>query len=43
MVLYDCPDVKKKMYNDFVNEEEARNYVELMQLKINPNEASKRY
>ena len=42
-VLYDCPDVKRKMYNDFVKEEVIRNYVELMQLKINPNEASKRY
>ena len=42
-VLYDCPDVKRKMYNDFIKEEVFRNYVELMQLKINPNEASKRY
>ena len=42
-VLYDCPDVKRKMYNDFIKEDVIRNYVELMQLKINPNEASKRY
>ena len=42
-VLYDCPDVKRKMYYDFIKEEGIRNYVELMQLKINPNEASKRY
>ena len=42
-VLYDCPDVKRKMYNDFIKEDVIRNYVELMQLKINPNEASKKY
>ena len=41
--LYDCKYVKGKMYQDFINEEVDRNYVELMQLKINPNEASKRY
>ena len=43
-ILYDCPDVKRKLYHDFVKEEVTRNYVELMmQLKINPNDASKRY
>ena len=43
-VLYDCQDVKRKMYQDFINEEVDRNYIELMmQLRINPNEASKRY
>ena len=43
-VLYDCQDVKGKMYQDFIKEEVTRNYVELMmQLKIQPNEASKRY
>ena len=41
--LYDCPNVKRKVYNDFIKEEMVRNYVELMQLKIHPNEASKRY
>ena len=43
-ILYDCPDVKRKLYHDFVKEEVIRNYIELMmQLKIQPNEASKRY
>ena len=42
-ILYDCKNVKRKLYHDFVNEEVIRNYIELMQLKINPNVASKRY
>ena len=42
-ILYDCKKMKRKLYHDFVKEEMIRNYVELMQLKINPNEASKRY
>ena len=42
-ILYKCEAVKRKLYQDFINEEVDRNYVELMQLKINPNEASERY
>ena len=41
-LLYSCPDVKKELYKDLIREEVDRNYVELMQLKINPNEASRR-
>ena len=41
-ILYNCEAVKRKLYQDFINEEVDRNYVELMQLKINPNEASER-
>ena len=41
-ILYKCEAVKRKLYQDFIKEEVDRNYVELMQLKINPNEASER-
>ena len=41
-LLYSCPDVKKNIYEEVLNEETDRSYIELAQLSINPNDKSKR-
>ena len=41
-ILFSCPFIKKNVFSEFLNEEIDRNYIELMQLNINPNNESKR-
>ena len=41
-MLFDCKDVKKNIYKEFLQEETDRTYVEMMQLTINPNDKSQR-
>ena len=41
-MLFDCPDVKRNIYEEFLHEETERTYIEMMQLKINPNCKSQR-
>ena len=40
--LYSCQDIKRNIYKEVLNEERERNYIELMQLSINPNSESQR-
>ena len=41
-ILYSCHDVKRNIFEEFLQEETERTYVELMHLNIAPNEKSKR-
>ena len=41
-IFLSCPTIKKEIFKEFEGEEFDRNYVELMQLTINPNEKSLR-
>merc|ERR1711988_734126 len=41
-MLFDCKDVKRNIYKEFLQEETDRTYVEMMQLTINPNDKSQR-
>ena len=41
-MLFDCKDVKRNIYEEFLQEETDRTYVEMMQLTINPNDKSQR-
>ena len=41
-ILYSCQEMKKSLYEEFTLEETRRNYIELMQLKVNPNKKSER-
>ena len=41
-IFLSCPTVKRKVYNEYLEEEFLRNYVELLQLSITPNETSQR-
>ena len=40
--LYDCPCIKRNIFKEVLSEERERNYIELMQLSINPNRESQR-
>ena len=37
-----CPTIKKQVFAEFKQEEIQRNYIELLNLPITPNEASQR-
>ena len=39
-ILYQCPSIKRKILRDFLHAEMNRAYVELMDLRIKPNEKS---
>ena len=41
-MLFECKDVKWNIYKEFLQEDTDRTYVEMMQLKINPNHESLR-
>ena len=41
-IFLSCPTIKKKIYEEYQEEEINRNYIELMQLTINPNNRSER-
>ena len=41
-ILYSCHDVERNIFEEFLQEETERTYVELMHLNIAPNEKSKR-
>ena len=41
-IFLSCPTIKKKVYEEYQEEEIDRNYIELMQLTINPNVRSER-
>ena len=41
-IFLSCPTIKKKVYEEYKQEEIDRNYIELMQLTINPNSRSGR-
>ena len=41
-IFLSCPTMKKKVYEEYQEEEIDRNYIELMQLTINPNARSGR-
>ena len=41
-MLYNCPSVKMRIFSNYLNEEAERIYIELMQLRINPDEKSQR-
>ena len=41
-LLFDCKDVKRNIYKEFLQEETDRTYVEMLQLTINPNDKSQR-
>ena len=41
-IFLSCPTIKKEIFKEFEGEEFDRNYVELMQLSITPNEKSQR-
>ena len=41
-IFLSCPTIKKEIFEEFKGEEFDRNYIELMQLTINPNEKSLR-
>ena len=41
-IFLSCPTIKKKVYQEYQEEEINRNYIELMQLTINPNSRSER-
>ena len=41
-IFLSCPKIKKKVYEEYQAEEINRNYIELMQLTINPNSRSGR-
>ena len=41
-IFLSCPTIKKKVYEEYQAEEVNRNYIELMQLTINPNARSER-
>ena len=41
-ILYSCHDVKRNIFEEFLQEETERTYIELMHLNIAPNEKSKR-
>ena len=40
--LLSCPTIKKKVYEEYLQEEINRNYIELMTLTINPTVRSER-
>ena len=40
--LYSCHEIKRNIYEEVLNEERERNYIELTQLSINPNSESQR-
>ena len=42
-ILYDCKDIKRSIYEEVLNEEKNRTYIELGQLSINPNVKSQRW
>ena len=41
-IFLSCPTIKKQIFEEFEKEEFDRNYVELLQLSITPNEKSQR-
>ena len=41
-IFLSCPTIKKEIFEEFKREEFDRNYVELMQLPITPDEKSQR-
>ena len=41
-IFLSCPTIKKQIFEEFEKEEFERNYVELLQLSITPNEKSQR-
>ena len=41
-ILYSCPTLKKTTFREFLNEETERNYIELSQLRIRPNNKSEK-
>ena len=41
-MLFECKDVRKDIYKEFLQEDTDRTYIEMMQLKINPNHESLR-
>ena len=41
-IFLSCPTVMRKVYEEYQEEEINRNYIELMQLTINPNVRSER-
>ena len=41
-IFLSCPTIKKEIFKEFEGEEFDRNYVELLQLSINPDEKSLR-
>ena len=41
-IFLSCPTIKKQIFKEFEKEEIDRNYVELLQLSITPNEISQR-
>ena len=42
-MLFECKDVKWNIYKEFLQEDTDRTYIEMMQLKINPNDKSLRW
>ena len=41
-ILYSCQDIKMKVFQEFLNEETMRTYIELLNLNIIPNGKSQR-
>ena len=41
-IFLSCPTIKKEIFEEFKGEEFDRNYIELMQLSITPDEKSQR-
>ena len=41
-ILYSCPTLNRTIFREFLTEETERNYIELSQLQIRPNNKSER-